>query len=174
MATRLTGIRQARDIIQGSATLASREMDFNLSSDQGIEIVGVELMFTEMPVPPGNTSGRDGAVQGLIVEPGSIDGTFINPDGSPTEATEIDDLQNIFLQYASSVFNTDETNGVGVSNILQSPGWFSPPEPVLTAENPRHVIHTTSATAWAGLVTVHYRYVRFSRDELAVMFARRR
>lgn len=173
MARELTGMRIARSQIDNPGTGSeNQEIDFNLSTNQGIKVLGVEGMIQSPPVPSAGSSS--GAVQALVTEPGTIDTTFLNPGAAGSDAVESDDLQNIFIQYHYFASTPEGTNGgIGTYGEVQPNGLVVFPEPLLIATNLRHFADVTTTT-YNLMVVVYYKYVEFSRDELAFLFARRR
>lgn len=173
MARNLTGPRIARSQISNPGTgSASQEIDFNLATNQGIRVMAIQGLIHQISVP--DAGAVNGMVQGVVTEPGTIDTTFLGPGAAGGDAVDEDDLQNIFIQHTTDAMTAEGTNGgIGGASYVTPNGLVVYPEPLLIATNLRHFMDVTQATFDAS-VEIHYKYVEFTRDELAFLFARRR
>lgn len=175
MPTIISGPRQARSMVTpAGAAVDTRVLDFNFSSEQGIEITAVL----------GNIGGFDGSPQASDTVPVQMnfaqtlhleEGTIENvPHADGEDADEID-TEIFFEQKASGMFQTGTTNTFGAGGNGPNSTLYLPyRDPILVARN---ITHRGEALA-AGQngqcsVVIFYHYVRFSLTELGLILARR-
>jgi len=174
--TTVSGMRVARSFVSptGAANTVERELDFQLGSDDGIQIEGVlgyGHYFDASPAPSDTVPLGQLAHQTLHLETGATEAL---PDDAGDDADDID-TEIFYVQAYSLVWiqGSTVTYGAGGSLTITPSGMWVPPEPILS---PRNIIHKgTSDVADSFLncgVLIYYRYVRFTTSELGTILAR--
>jgi len=175
MPTAISGARQARSFVTPTGgAIASRVIDFNFASDQGIEISAVLGMVQAVDSSPTPSDTAPVAIQvasTLHQEEGTIEDV---PFADGEDADQID-TEVFFELTASGMFQTGTTNTFGAGgNSAQAVLYLPYVRPILVARNITHR-GETGATGVNGRcsILIFYHYVRFSLQEQGLILARR-
>lgn len=171
----ISGLRVARSFVTpASAAIESRELDFQLGSNQGIEVLsvlGYGLYADASPATSDTVPVHSIAVQSLHLETGTLESV---PALAAEEEDDID-TEIFYVQTYGLMFQVPATAGGGGGTLLVTPtGMVDYKEPIRTARNITHrgECFATGATLEAG-VLIFYRYIEFSNNELGFFLARR-
>jgi len=172
MPTIVSGMRIARSFVTpAGAAAVTREIDFQLGSQEGVEILGV--LGTMRPETLSGVASfvQAGGVQTLHLETGSLETV-------PADAGEDEDTIDTEQFYRQDVFGSvfDGTTE-GAASIMVTPSgmlWYPESSPIRTARNITHRGEGHVATdTWGMHVMIYYRFVRFTLAEMGVILARR-
>jgi len=169
----LSDWRMARSFIgnNGTASLESAELDFNIGTREAIEIASV---YGHLPVTVITTSTSIApvhAVQSLRVEDGTVE--VLSNDAA--DADQFDNDSEVIFEQNKTFVSFDVATEGGGPAVAQSPtGQIVFANPILSAINLTHVVENVGLTTVGGLLLIEYRYVSLSDRELAFQFARRR
>lgn len=173
----MSGQRVARSFVSptGAANEVQRVLNFQLASDEGIRIFGVQgygHLIDPSPTPSDTVPIAAVAYQSLNLETGAT-------EDLPMEAGDDDDdidTEFFYVQHFTynAIIGNTATFGAGVSMVVNPSGLWVPPEPIDSARNITHKGETVSASTLlnSGLL-IYFKYVRFNRDELLGLLARR-
>ncbi len=175
MPTRISGLRIARSHLTPSGSAqASAEMDFNLSSRQGVSIsavLGIGHFSDRSPATSDTVVTDSVAHQTLHLETGALEDV---PADDAEDVVNMD-TEVFYMQEFSLLFQVPATAGGGGGSVYVMPsGLVTFAEPILTARNITHQAETRTTDAFldAG-VYVYYNFVEFSLSELGFILARR-
>jgi len=177
MPTTLSGQRIARSFVTptgGSPNEVSRELDFQLSQDEGIRInavLGYGQFYDNTPTVSDTVPAHAFAHQALHLETGA---TETLPADEGQDADDID-TEIFYVQTYSSMFQTGSTNtfGAGGSMVVLPSGLLVFPTPILSPRNITHKGATIEADTFLNAgVLIFFEYVRFSQAELGGILAR--
>jgi len=171
--TPITDWRIARSKIgqAGAGTLEEVELDFNIGSDEAIEIASVQGLMNMATATGGSTQAPVVAQQNLHIEDGTIELTL---DTDVSAADQFDNDSEVFYSQAvnESTFNgtTEASSYLTVTPSSQ----VVYREPIISPINITHAVKLITGITVIAIVLIEYRYVRLSDRELAFQFARRR
>jgi len=175
MARIISGLRIARSFVTPQAAeVVSRELDFQLGSDQGIQIeavLGLGVVTDTTPAVSDTTLISAEGIQSLHMETGSLEDV---PIAIAEDADDID-TEIFYAQHMAHVSQVPSTVGGGGGALVVTPsGLVTFAQPIQTARNITHRGETL-ATGQAGRmhVYVYYRFVQFTNAELGFLLARR-
>jgi len=175
MARLISGLRIARSFVTPTgAAVVSRELDFQLGSDQGIQIeavLGHGHIADSTPTVSDTTLVTAIGLSSLHLETGSLEDL---PIANAEDADDID-TEVFYEQSFTHVVQVPSTVGGGGGGVLATPsGLVTFAQPIQTARNVTHRGETL-ATGQLGLfhVLIYYRYVQFTNAELGFLLARR-
>ena len=166
----ITDWRMARSFIGGLAAAESAELDFNIGTQEAIEIASVSGHIALGTVTSGSTILARVAQQTLRIEDGvievlSIDETDVDVFDNDSEVVFEQDLN--IIAFDGTTEGGAAIDGTNFEKVYKSP--------ILSPINPTHgVINSGSVSAIGATLLIEYRYVRLSLNELAFQFARRR
>jgi len=173
----LSGQRTMRSFVTptGVADEVARTIDFQLGSDDGIQIeavLGYGHYFDASPAPSDTVPIASMASQTLHLETGATEDL---PLVAGEDADDIDtEIFYVQTHAYNAIIGSTVTFGAGVDMTITPSGLFVPPQPILSPRNIIHKGRTNVADSFAFLgVLVYFRYVRFSTSELGVLLARR-
>jgi len=175
MAKVISGLRVARSFVTPSgAVTVSRELDFNLGSDQGIQIeavLGIGVFADNSPAASDTVLVQATAIQTIHLETATIE----DPPQVGGEDEDDIDTEIIFAQTFGHVVQVPATAGGGGGSIFVTPsGLVVFAQPIQTARNITHSGKTeASGQELFGHVYIYYRYVEFTNAELGFLLARR-
>lgn len=176
MPTVLSGQRIARSFVTptGAANEVSRVLNFNLAADEGIRIFGVQgygSFHDDTPATSDTVPNTVVAHQGLHLESGATE----DLDDAAGEDDDQIDTELFYIQWFQQTFHVPATAGGGGGYGTVTPnGIWVPPEPIDSARNITHKGTTLNAdTDLESGVLIYYKYVKFNRDELLGILARR-
>lgn len=166
----ITDWRMARSFIGGLGAAESREMDFNIGTQEAIEIASISGHLAFGTITSAATILTRIAQQSVRVEDGTIEAL----DLDETDADVFDnDSEVIFEQFLNGIAADGTTEMAASISGVNYREVFA--EPILSPINLSHgVINEGSVSAVSAVVVIEYRYVRLSLNELAFQFARRR
>jgi len=172
----ISGLRIARSLVTpaGSGDVVTRELDFQLAADAGIQIEAVLGMgdFLDTSPAPSDTVlvGAIGA-QTLHLETGAIEDL---PLVAAEDADDID-TEIFWAQTFSHVVQVPATAGGGGSGLSVTPsGLVTFARPIQSARNISHSGKTEAAGQNGNFgVLIYYRYIVFTNAELGLLLARR-
>ena len=175
MARIISGLRIARSFVTPSgAEKVNRELDFQLGSNQGIEIsavLGYGKFTDDSPATSDTVPVTDIALQSLHLETSTLE------DVPAVIADDQDDIDTeiFYVQSWALMFQVPATAGGGGGGMVVTPsGLVTFAEPIRTARNITHQGETfvTGQTGEFGLL-IYYNYIEFSNAELGFLLARR-
>lgn len=158
----------------GVTNEVSRVLDFQLATDQGIQIEGVlgyGVLHDDTPATSDTVPIAIRASQTLHLEEGATEDL---PISTGEDADDLD-TEIFYGQVFTEVFQVPATAGGGGGfGYITPSGIWVPPEPILSARNITHKGTTVGADAdlEAG-VFIYYHFVEFSNAELGVILSRR-
>lgn len=166
----ITDWRIARSQIGGVGASESTELDFNIGTQEAIEIASVSGHLALGTITESSSILSRLAQQSLRIEDGTIE--VLSLDETDPDVFD-NDSEVAFEQFLNAIaFNgTTEAaaaiDGVNLVKVFRNP--------ILSPINLTHgVINEGSTSAVTGVLLIEYRYVRLSINELAFQFARRR
>ena len=162
--------RMARSFIGALGAAESVELDFNIGTQEAIEIASVAGNLAFGTITANAAPVTRTAQQSLRVEDGTIEVLAIDE----TSADAFDnDSEVMFEQFVNGVaFDGTTEGGAAIAGVNH---YIKYAEPILSPINLTHgVINQGSVSAVAAALLIEYRYVRLSLSELAFQFARRR
>jgi len=171
----ITGLRVARSMVSPTgAAVVSRELDFQLGSDQGIQIesvLGGGIFHDDSPAASDTVPAANIASQSLHFETGTLEDF---PIQAAEDADDID-TEIFWGQTFAEVFQVPATAGGGGGFGYVTPTGITVfANPLRTARNITHRGETAAVDldleAW---VLIYYRYIQFTRAELGLFLARR-
>jgi len=173
----ISGLRVARSFVTptGGANVVSRELDFQLGANQGIEIssvLGYGWVHDDSPTVSDTVPVTAKATQTLHLETGTI-------EAIPTLAGEDADDIDTEIFYAqthqmTALVGTTNTFGAGIALKSEPSGLVVFARPIGTARNVTHSGLNSAAGAFAELgVLIYYHYILFTDAELGFLLARR-
>jgi len=171
------GVRYARSFVTptGAANEVARELDFQLATDGGIQILAVlgwGNLHDDSPPVSDTVPFNAIAHQSLHLESGETEDM---PDVAGEDADDID-TEIFYYQHfvQQGIVGSTVTFGASATLTITPSGLWIPPKPVISARNIVHKGTTIGADQdlEAGLI-IAYENIRFSRGELAVALARR-
>lgn len=177
MASPLTNVRIATSLVthEGGSTATEQEIDFELATQEAIEIFAVLGVPTSLEnfTSTGATIQAPSGIQTLHLEDDNP--RDVGFEISATDVVFLDD-EVIYEQSVMALELEDDTNGVGVGGLAVTPNQLIVfPQPVLSARNLTHsVVTSTTNIDFVGQLFIHYRYVRLTQTELAFAIASRR
>jgi len=175
MSRKISGLRVARSLVTPTgAAIVSRELDFQLGSDQGIEIhsvLGGGILGDASPAASDSVVVVAQAASTLHMETGTLEDF---PLVSGEDADDID-TEIFYAQSFAHVVQVPATAGGGGGGVLVTPsGIVNFEEPIRTARNITHRGESfatgQSLDAW---VLIYYNYIQFTQAELGFFLARR-
>lgn len=169
----ISGLRFARSFLSPAGVqVAQAELDFQLATRQGIAIYAILGNMTNYGNSGllGTNEESNPVVQTVHLETGALEAP-LNAAGE--DAVNID--TEIFYRQDLVLIGMAEAGGAGSYQASVTPnGLVSYQEAVLSARNITHRAETVEAAMLAECeVTIHYKYVEFSRSEMGVLLARR-
>ena len=175
MPTRLTGIRTARSLITtavGAAFVGTDELDFELASDQGIEIEAVKHIFTELNLDVIAAPARANFFATLHAETTTLE------DPTPDTNHTVRDSEILDMS-AATFYGGDDSGaaqgGMTSSAFLGSNGWEKMPDDFIVVSNLTHRFEADAVSDdGTSIYLIRYRYVRLSLAELGLFLALRR
>lgn len=174
MPTPISPMRIARDIdiaVAGAADV-ERTIDFDLGSEEGIELYRIELIAGGLDFTPSGEGEVGMAYQSLHVEVGTLEDPIL-ADGTMLSS-------EILARVQYTAFGHEEAAVARMQGLLISPcqSWDflqMHGRPLLVAQNLTHNIVTESTVSMTDVeVALWYRYVRLTREELVNQFLLRR
>jgi len=175
MARLISGLRIARSLVTPSGVeVVSRELDFQLGSDQGIQVegvLGIGGLVDINPAPSDTAVVHAIGLSTLHLETGSLENVPID------NAQDEDDIDTevFYAQSFNHAVQVPSTVGGGGGGMSITPsGLVTFAQPIQTARNITHRGETL-ATGQLGQfhVYIYYRYVQFTNAELGFLLARR-
>jgi len=171
----ISGLRTARSFVTPtSSSVVSRELDFQLGAQQGIEILavlGYGTYFDTSPSTSDTVPVTSVGVQSLHMETGTLE------DVPKVAADDEDDIDTeiFYIQSYSMMFQIPATAGGGGGSVFATPtGIVNFAEPIRTARNITHRGQTVAVGQELNVgVLIYYRYIEFSQAELGFFLARR-
>lgn len=171
------GMRIARSFVSptGAANEVERTIDFQLSGEDGIQVLGVMgygNLHDDSPPVSDTIPSTAVAHQTLHLEEGATEDL---PDATGEDADDIDTEIFYFQWFVQQlVMGSTVTFGAGPSFTAMPNGLWLPPKPILSARNITHKGTTIGADQDLECgVLIYYENVRFSNAELSVQLARR-
>lgn len=176
MPTILTGPRIARSTIAVAAvsTTETDEIDFDLASNQAIEILGFKHIVAQLDETPTTSIVRGEAQHSLHSETTNLEDPSLDADNTVRDSEILD----AGVDFAASGDDSGSAQG-GITHSRESEQgrWEFFPEdsrPV-SVVNLTHRAETDGViTAYASTYMVMYRYVSLSRSELGGFLSLRR
>lgn len=176
MPTIISGLRIARSFVSPDGVAeVTREIDFQLGPEQGIQIhavLGYGHIFDDSPAVSDTVPTQNRGHQSLHLEAGTLENV---PVGEGDDADDID-TDIFYAQVWGSLILVGTTNtfGAAASVTVTPSGLVTFPKPILAARNITHQGETfgTGSDLKAG-VLIYYEYVKFSLAELGFLLARR-
>ena len=175
MPRRLTGIRHARSLITtavGAGSVDTDLIDFELASDQGIELVALKHIFTEIAGDLVATPFRGNAWATLHAESQTLEDP--TPDVNHTvRDSEILDFEGINFQGGDDSGAAQGGMTVSVEHAVTP--WQRMPDDLIVVSNMTHRLETSATMDDAtSIYLIQYRYVELSAAELGLFLALRR
>jgi len=166
----VSGMRIARSLVTPTgAASVSRELDFQLGSEDGIEIFGVLGHVMVHQVLVGATFSPYTAVQTIHLETGALE-DILEADAEDNDTIDSD----IFYRQDMNLITFDGTTESAAAMMVMPTGLITYPVPILSARNITHQGSSQDITQAFGLhVMIFYRFVQFSLQELGLLLARR-
>lgn len=170
MPTPLTDWRKARSQIGALGAAEQQELDFNISSQEAIEIASVSGHLAFGTITSSATILTRLAQQSLHIEDGTIQA--LNLDETDVDAFE-NDSEVIFEHFLNGIaFDGTTEGGAAIDGVNHYERFAAP---LLSPINPTHAVKNEgSVSAVTGVLIIEYRYVRLNLNELAFQFSRRR
>lgn len=168
----ISGLRIARSYITPINAVSSRELNFNLSTRQGIQIQSVLGIINPLVHSIGSSQGLHDCVQTLHLETGSLETV---PNGAGADEDTVDS-EIFFVQNFSRLANDDPTTEFRASaaQMVQPSGVIDYPDPILSSRNITHrAVGNVSVADYGCHIMVFYKFVEFTLSELGVILARR-
>lgn len=171
MPTAITDWRTARSFIGLGvvSSVESVELDFNIGTQEAIEISGIQGGLQPFSVVSAATIVPLIMQQSIHVEDGTLETLSIDA----TDADQFDnDSEVIFEQRAGLIaFDGTTEGGAALEGFNKS---YKFARPIISPINLTHRGENNGACTGIAVVIIEYRYVRLSTQELAFQFARRR
>jgi len=166
----ITDWRVARSFIGGLAAAESQELDFNIGTQEAIEIASISGHIGFGTITPSAGFGTVIAQQTVRVEDGQIEALGLDE----TDVNVFDnDSEVMFEQFLNAIRFDGTTEAAGAISGANFEKVYA--EPILSPINLTHaIINEGSVSTTGAVVLIEYRYVRLSLNELAFQFARRR
>jgi MFS superfamily sulfate permease-like transporter len=160
----------ARSFIGAVGAAESQTLDFNIGTQEAIEIASVSGHLGFGTITSAATILTRLAQQSLRIEDGTIE--ILSLDETDVDVFD-NDSEVIFEQFLNGIaFDGTTEGGAALSGVNFEKVFRTP---ILSPINPTHgVINEGSVSAAAATLLIEYRYVRLSLNELAFQFARRR
>lgn len=166
----ITDWRTARSFIGALGSAEGAELDFNIGTQEAIEIASVAGNLGFGTITSGSSILTRLAQQSLRIEDGTVE--ILAIDETSPDAFD-NDSEVVFEQFLNGIAFDGSSEGAAAINGVNLVVKFA--EPILSPINPtHHVINSGSVSAVAAVLLIEYRYVRLSLNELAFQFARRR
>ena len=175
MPRRLTGIRTARSLITtavGASFVGTDEIDFELASNQGLEIDAIKHIFTELNLDVVTTLARANFFATLHAE------TLTLEDPTPDVNHTVRDSEVLDMS-AATYYTGDDSGaaqgGMASSAFLGSVGWEKLPDDFIIVSNLTHRFEADAVSDdGTSIYLIRYRYVELSLSELGLFLALRR
>ena len=175
MPRRLTGIRHARSLITtavGASSVDTDEIDFELASNQGIEIVAIKHWFSELSGDPIATLARSNFWASLHAETQTLE------DPTPDTNQTVRDSEIIDMEAAVHISGDDSgaaQGGLAVTVTKLTTPWQFMPADLVSVSNLTHRFETSAvADDGTSCYMIMYRYLELSPAELGLFLALRR
>lgn len=175
MAKRISGLRVARSFVSPTGTnIVSRELDFQLGANQGIEIhavMGYGALSDDSPATSDTVPVTSTGVQSLHLETGTLEDV---PSLLGEDADDID-TEIFYVQSYAMQFQIPATAGGGGGSVLVTPSGIVPfNQPITTARNITHRGESFVSGQFLDVgVLIYYNYILFNNAELGFLLARR-
>lgn len=171
MPSPISGWRMARSFIGAAATQESVELDFNIGTQEAIEIAAILGTLAPTAAVATATPTPVLSEQTLHLEEGTIEA--LNSTGAAADQFD-NDTEVIYHQVLSVIAFDGTTEAAGAISVTPD-GWVKYARPILSPINPSHRVDNEGAVMDVGAtLLIQYRYVRLSAQELALEFMRRR
>lgn len=170
MTVPLTDWRIARSFIGALGAAESSELQFNIGTQEAIEIASISGRLAFGTITSAATIVPRLAQQSLHLE----DGAITVPDLDETDADVFDsDAEIIFEQFLNGIAFDGTTEGGAAIDGVNIEKVFR--RPFISPINPTHsVVNEGSVSAVSALLLIEYRFVKLDIRELAFQFSRRR
>ena len=174
MPTPISGLRIARSVVTpGGAEVVTRELDFQLSIQGGVEIFSVLGNVARLNLTEATDTAYNAATQTLHLETGSLETVA----QAAAEDEDTVDSEIFYRQDVTTMIQEEAgTRGGSLSSVSVTPNGlviFNPS--IFSARNLTHrgEGHDAAFAAVTFVVTIYYRFVKFSLSELGLFLARR-
>lgn len=166
----ITDWRTARSQIGALGAAEGNELDFNIGTQEAIEIASIAGHLAFGTITSAATILTRLAQQSVRIEDGTVETLSLDE----TDADAFDnDSEVIFEHFLNGIAFDGTTEGGAAIDGVNYERVFA--EPILSPINlTHHVINEGSVSAVTAVVIIEYRYVRLTTQELAFQFARRR
>jgi len=165
--------RMARSKIgqAGAGTLEEVELDFNIGSDEAIEIASVLGLINMATASGSATQAPAIAQQNLHIEDGQIETTL---DTDVTAADQFDNDSEVIYSQSVNESTFNGTTEASAYLTVTPSGVVVFARPIVSPINLTHAVKVITGITVIAILLIQYRYVRLSDKELAFQFARRR
>jgi hypothetical protein len=160
----------ARSFIGTAAGAEDVELEFNIGTEEAIEIGSVHGIINADVLTSAATIAPQQATQRLHLEDGTIEGISI--DSSAADAFDRDS-EIIFEQSLNHIAFDGTTEGAAVLDGTHKSMVYR--NSILSAINPTHAVANVGSVSESGFVLlIEWRMVKLGTRELALEFTRRR
>ena len=170
----ITGTRNARSTVDVSAisTTDTDEIDFELASDQAIEIMALKHIASQINTAIATTIIFGSAQISLHAETVGLEDPNMDIDNTVRDSEIID--AEVVTGYLSDDSGAAQ-GGMTVHTTKHSSGWQQMPSGLFVVTNLTHRVQTDGVlTNVTSTYMIQYRYVRLSLSELGVFLSLRR
>ena len=175
MPRRLTGIRHARSLITtavGAGFVGTDEIDFELASNQGVELVAIKHIFTELFGDLVAAPLRANFWATLHAESQTLEDPTPDTDGTVRDS-EILDMEG------ATFYGGDDSGaaqgGMTASALHATTPWQPMPPDLIVVTNLTHRFEADAVSDdGTSIYLLMYRYVELSPSELGLFLALRR
>lgn len=174
MPTPITGVRNARSTVDVSAisTVDTDEIDFDLTSDQAIEIIALKHIASQLNTAIATTIIFGNAQISLHAETVGLEDPVLDQDNTVRDSEIID--AEVMTAYISDDSGAAQ-GGMTAHTTKHSSGWQMMPSGLFVVTNLTHRVETDGVlTNITSTYMIKYRYVRLSLAELGVFLSLRR
>lgn len=175
MARQISGLRVGRSFLSAlGGAVISAELDFQLGSNQGIEIsavLGYGSFGDDSPAASDTVPVTTVGVHTLHMETGTLEDLPINAGDDEVDI----DTEIFYAQSYGLMFQIPATAGGGGGGLSVTPsGLVVFAQPIRTARNITHRADTpVTGTVLDVGVLIYYNYIEFTQAELGFFLARR-